>query len=164
MPQLDLATFPPQLIWLAITFVALYLVMAYAGLPRLGGIIERRRARIEGDLDKAQRMKAEAEAVIAAYEKALAEARDEGAGGAARDRQPVERRGGGAAKEARRAACRSRAPPPRSASRPPRPRRYPDCAKLAVDVARAASAKLSGREAEAAHVAEAVDAVLKERA
>src|SRR5208282_1004281 len=75
MPQLDLATFPTQLIWLAITFVALYLVMAYAGLPRLGGIIERRHARISSDLDKAQRMKAEAEAVIAAYEKALAEAR-----------------------------------------------------------------------------------------
>ena len=55
MPQLDLATFPPQLIWLAITFVALYLVMAYAGLPRMGGIIEKRRARIADDLDKAQR-------------------------------------------------------------------------------------------------------------
>src|ERR1700722_3990650 len=77
MPQLDPACFAPQLIWLAITFVALYLVMAYAGLPRLGGIIEKRRARIAADLDKAQRMKAEAEAVIAAYEKALAEAQSQ---------------------------------------------------------------------------------------
>ena len=75
MPQLDLATFPPQLIWLAITFVLLYLVMAMAGLPRVGGIIAARRQRIEGDLDKAAQMKNEAEAVIAAYDKALAEAR-----------------------------------------------------------------------------------------
>ena len=36
--------------------------------------------------------------------------------------------------------------------------------ELAVDVARAASAKLSGREADSSHVAEAVDAVLKEHA
>jgi F-type H+-transporting ATPase subunit b len=75
MPQLDLATFPPQLIWLAITFVALYLVMRAVGLPRVGAVIAARRARIDGDLEKAAQMRNEAEAVIAAYEKALAEAR-----------------------------------------------------------------------------------------
>ena len=75
MPQLDLATFPALLIWLGITFVVLYIVMASVGLPRVGGIIAARRARIDGDLDKAAQMKREAEAVIAAYDKALAEAR-----------------------------------------------------------------------------------------
>jgi F-type H+-transporting ATPase subunit b len=75
MPQLDLATFPPQLIWLAITFVALYLVMRAVGLPRVGAVIAARRARIDGDLEKAAQTRNEAEAVIAAYEKALAEAR-----------------------------------------------------------------------------------------
>jgi F-type H+-transporting ATPase subunit b len=75
MPQLDLATFPPQLIWLAITFLALYAVMSWVGLPRVGGVLAMRRARIDGDLEKAAQMKSEAEAVIAAYEKALAEAR-----------------------------------------------------------------------------------------
>jgi F-type H+-transporting ATPase subunit b len=75
MPQLDLATFPPQLIWLAITFMALYLVMRAVGLPRVGDVIAARRARIEGDLEKAGQLKNETEAVIAAYEKALAEAR-----------------------------------------------------------------------------------------
>jgi F-type H+-transporting ATPase subunit b len=75
MPQLDLATFPQQLIWLAITFVALYLVMRAVGLPRVGAVIAARRARIDGDLEKAAQMRNEAEAVIAAYEKALAEAR-----------------------------------------------------------------------------------------
>src|ERR1700761_7749111 len=75
MPQLDLATFPPQLIWLAITFIALFLVMRAVGLPRVGEVIAARRARIDGDLEKAQQLKNETEAVIAAYEKALAEAR-----------------------------------------------------------------------------------------
>src|SRR5665213_2156597 len=75
MPQFDIATFPPQIFWLAVTFLVLYLVMALVGLPRVGGIIKRRREHISDDLDKAQRMKAEAEAVIAAYERALAEAR-----------------------------------------------------------------------------------------
>jgi F-type H+-transporting ATPase subunit b len=75
MPQLDIATFAPQLIWLAITFLALYGVMTFVGLPRVGGVLAARRTKIEGDLEKASQMKSEAEAVIAAYEKALAEAR-----------------------------------------------------------------------------------------
>src|SRR6185437_17126527 len=75
MPQLDVATFPTQLIWLAISFIVLYLVMQAVGLPRLGDVIAARRARIDGDLEKAAQLKNETETVITAYEKALAEAR-----------------------------------------------------------------------------------------
>src|ERR1700751_813500 len=75
MPQLDLATFPPQLIWLPITFLPLYLARRGVGPPRAGEGIAPGRARIDGDLEKAQQLKNETEAVIAAYEKALAEAR-----------------------------------------------------------------------------------------
>jgi len=49
--------------------------MASVGLPRVGNVLAARRQRIEGDLENAAKMKSEAEAVIAAYEKALAEAR-----------------------------------------------------------------------------------------
>src|SRR5258708_30825054 len=77
MPQLDIATYLPQLFWLAVTFIALYLLMAWVGLPRVGGVLLQRRNRIEGDLEKAAQMRAEAEAAIAAYERALAEARAE---------------------------------------------------------------------------------------
>ena len=56
MPQLDFATFPPQLFWLAITFIVLYVLMAWVGLPRVGGVIAARRNRIDGDLEKAAQM------------------------------------------------------------------------------------------------------------
>jgi F-type H+-transporting ATPase subunit b len=75
MPQLDISTFLPQLVWLAITFVALYLIMQWVGLPRIGAAIDARRNRIDGDLARAGQVKAQAEDVLAAYQKGLAEAR-----------------------------------------------------------------------------------------
>src|SRR6266404_6577871 len=69
-------TFASQLVWLAITFVALYLLISRVAVPRIGGIIEERGKRIEGDFAAAQRMKDESEAALAAYEKSLAEARN----------------------------------------------------------------------------------------
>src|SRR5690349_17551888 len=75
MPQLDLATFPSQIFWLAVFFVVLYLLMAKLAIPRIEKVIDERRNRVDSDLDKAAQMKSEAEAVIAAYEKALADAR-----------------------------------------------------------------------------------------
>ncbi len=75
MPQLDLATWPPQLIWLTITFGILYLVISKFALPKIGGTIESRQNRIASDLDEAQRLKDDSEKAIAAYEAALAEAK-----------------------------------------------------------------------------------------
>jgi F-type H+-transporting ATPase subunit b len=73
-PPFDKQTFPSQLLWLTLTFVALYLLMARIALPRIGSILARRRARISGDLAEALRLKGESDAVIASYEKALADA------------------------------------------------------------------------------------------
>jgi len=75
MPQLDFSTFPEQLFWLAVTFIVLYLLMSRLALPRVGNIIAARRNQIDGDLDKASTMKSEAEAVMAEYERSLAQAR-----------------------------------------------------------------------------------------
>ena len=74
-PPFDTQTFPSQVLWLAITFVALYLLMSKIALPRIGSILEERQQRISGDLAQAQRLKDESDAAVAAYEKALAEAR-----------------------------------------------------------------------------------------
>jgi F-type H+-transporting ATPase subunit b len=75
MPQLDVTMWPPQLFWLAITFLALYYVVSRVIIPKTGGVIERRRLTVENDLGAAQRLKAETDLAVKAYEAALAEAR-----------------------------------------------------------------------------------------
>jgi F-type H+-transporting ATPase subunit b len=77
MPQLDVTTFVPQLFWLAITFAALLLLMWLVALPRVGRALDARRSRLDDDLARAAEMKAEAEAVLAAYQRTLAAARAE---------------------------------------------------------------------------------------
>lgn len=74
-PPFQKDTFASQLIWLAITFVALYLLMSRIALPRVGAILEARRQQIDGDIAQAEKLKAQSEQAIAAYEKALADAR-----------------------------------------------------------------------------------------
>jgi F-type H+-transporting ATPase subunit b len=75
MPQLDIATFLPQLFWLVVSFVVLYILMKTLGLPKVRAAIEGRRQRLDSDLGRATALKAEAEAALAAYQKALADAR-----------------------------------------------------------------------------------------
>jgi F-type H+-transporting ATPase subunit b len=75
MPQLDITTWPPQLIWLAITFFTLYFIVSRMIIPRTGGAIEKRKSTISGDLAAAQRFKDESEKAAKDREAALAEAR-----------------------------------------------------------------------------------------
>ena len=77
-PPFDQTTFASQLLWLAITFGLFYLLMSKVVIPRIGGILETRHDRIAQDLDEASRLKAEADAAIAAYETDLAAARAKG--------------------------------------------------------------------------------------
>ncbi len=76
MPQLELHDFAPQLIWLVISFVTLYFIMARVALPRIANVLEERRDRIASDLDKAEQLKRKTDEAIAAYEQSLAEARN----------------------------------------------------------------------------------------
>lgn len=75
MPQMELHDFAPQLIWLAISFIALYIIMARAALPRIATVLEERKDRIASDLDQAAKFKQQTDEAKAAYEEALVEAR-----------------------------------------------------------------------------------------
>jgi F-type H+-transporting ATPase subunit b len=75
-PPFERDTFASQLIWLAITFVALYLLMSRIALPRVGAIFEARRTQMDADLAEAGRLKGASEEALARHEKALADARN----------------------------------------------------------------------------------------
>ncbi|MGC2408659.1 MAG: ATP F0F1 synthase subunit B [Methyloceanibacter sp.] len=75
MPQLNPLDWAPQVIWLAITFSILYVLMKRVALPRIGSVIEMRAARIAKDLEAADKLRRETQEAIAAYEQALAEAK-----------------------------------------------------------------------------------------
>jgi F-type H+-transporting ATPase subunit b len=79
--------FPSQILWLALTFVLLYVLMSRVALPRIGAILADRQRRIAGDLAAAQRFKEQSEIADAAYQKALAEARARAQGIANETRQ-----------------------------------------------------------------------------
>ena len=74
-PPFDFSTYPSQILWLAITFGLFYLFLKKVIMPRLAGILDVRENRIAQDIDQANRMKADADAAVAAYEQELAEAR-----------------------------------------------------------------------------------------
>lgn len=67
--------FPSQLVWLTLSFVVLYVLLAKVMLPRVASILEARKRRIESDLAGAAQAKTASDAAIAAYEKSLADAR-----------------------------------------------------------------------------------------
>lgn len=74
-PPFNAETFASQIIWFAITFVLLYVLMSRVALPRVGAIVAARSGKIASDLAAAQKTKDETDAAIAAYEKHLADAR-----------------------------------------------------------------------------------------
>jgi F-type H+-transporting ATPase subunit b len=163
MPQFQPEFFSPQLVWLAITFILLYLLMSRVALPRIGQVLEEREHRINDNLRKAEKLKQEAEAAVAAYEKRMADARakaqtsireirEQLAVEAAERHQQLNERLAGeiASGEARIAEARAKA--------------VESVRDMAVEVAAAAAARLIGGPVSEAAVARAVDQAIKEGA
>ncbi|MDC0074480.1 F0F1 ATP synthase subunit B' [Alphaproteobacteria bacterium] len=76
MPQLDITTFIPQLFWLIITFVTLYLIMSMVILPKIADVLEQRQDRIASDIQEAERLKLDAEIALKDYESVLFKAKE----------------------------------------------------------------------------------------
>ena len=163
LPQLDPSTFAPQVIWLAISFVLLYLIVSRVALPRISQVMDEREKRIEDALAKAKALKMEADQVAAAYDKALADARVEAQEllrqtGERLAREAASRHGELGARVADEIkAGEARINTARDAA-------IANIRGLAMDVAQAAVARLSGEATDARQVAPAVDSALEERA
>ena len=163
MPQLEVSTFVPQLVWLAITFVILYLLMAGIGLPRVGGAIEARRRRVDDDLARAAQLKSEAEAVLAAYQQILANARAEAQ---AAVKETIDRMSAEAAERQRQlseALARQTADTERQIAAA-KERALSEMPAVVTEVARSVTEKVTGLAPDPAGLAAAVNHVLAERA
>ena len=77
MPQFDPSTFPAQIFWLVVSFLALYWLVTKVAVPRVGEVLDQRARVIQEDLDRATHLKAETDAAAAAYDKAMADARNQ---------------------------------------------------------------------------------------
>jgi F-type H+-transporting ATPase subunit b len=79
MPQLDFST-PltiSQVVWGAIIFIVLYIMLSRNGLPLVASVLEERAGKIAKDLDEARAAKASADAGMTEAEQATAKARAE---------------------------------------------------------------------------------------
>ena len=89
MPQLKPEVFSPQIIWLAVAFVILYLVMSKKALPQVAKALGEREDRLAADLDEAEEHRLTSIELEAAYEKTLAEAKAEAGGNLATAREEL---------------------------------------------------------------------------
>lgn len=76
MPQLDFGNplLLAQVVWLAIIFLVLYMLLSRWALPQVGAVLEHRAETIATDLDAARRAKEQADAAVAELTRATREA------------------------------------------------------------------------------------------
>jgi len=163
MPQFDPNTFAPQLVWLGITFLALYLLMSKLILPRITGILSQREDRIDGNLQRAEALKEEAAQVLAAYQKAIADARGQAQAALAKAGADI------AAETAAREATFAKKMAEQTAAaeagiRAAKTAALADVRGIAAEVAALMAGKITGMPADQGAVTQAVDGVMKERA
>ncbi|HKP23361.1 MAG TPA: F0F1 ATP synthase subunit B' [Dongiaceae bacterium] len=163
MPQFNPEFFAPQLVWLGITFLVLYLLMSKLILPRITSILNQREDRIDGNLQRAEALKEEAAQVLAAYQKAIADARAQAQAALAKAGADI------AAETAQREAAFAKKMAEQTAAaeagiRSAKAKALTDVRGIAAEVAVLMAGKITGAPVEADAVANAVDSVMKERA
>jgi F-type H+-transporting ATPase subunit b len=163
MPQLEqIDTYLSQVVWLVISFAVLYVVMWKAALPRVADVLQERQERIDDDLDRAEKLKAEAEAVLTQYQATVAEAEAQAqailrAGADAFAEQSAARHDEVTARLAAEAdAAESRIAAAREEA-------LANVRTVAGEVARAATSRLIGAEINEADAAAAVDRSMEGR-
>ena len=163
LPQLDVSTFPSQLFWLVVCFLALYWLLSRKALPRVSDILEARQQRIAADLDRAAALRSEAEEALHQYQMALAQAQARAAAQLkeAQDRLAAEASQRQAALDAELNAKLAEAERRIGAAKEAA---MAEIRNVAADAARAAVQRLSGVECAQEEVESAVARVLAEAA
>jgi F-type H+-transporting ATPase subunit b len=161
MPQLDATTFIPQLIWLAITFIALYFIMAKIVIPKIADVLQDRQERVDDDLEKAEKLRNDAAEVLEAYEKTIAEGRAEAQtilreAADRMDTQATERQAALAEKLAQKTADAE------NQIRAAKEEALGNILSVSAEAAQAAALRLSGSEVSQADAEAAVKSVLSE--
>ncbi|MDP7667241.1 MAG: F0F1 ATP synthase subunit B' [Rhodospirillales bacterium] len=162
LPQLDATKFAPQVIWLALSFAILYLLMARLALPRISRVLEERQRRIDDGLAKAESLRDEATRILETYEAAITEAQAEA--------QTIVRRASSEFAESsakRHAALAQRLGAEITEGEQriteAKERALANVLDAAIEIARAATEKLVGEAADETVVRGAVEHVLKDR-
>jgi F-type H+-transporting ATPase subunit b len=75
MPQFDPSLFPEQIFWLVVSFLMLYVLMAFVALPRVSKTQENRKSVITKEIETARAANETAKASVGVTEKSLAIAR-----------------------------------------------------------------------------------------
>jgi F-type H+-transporting ATPase subunit b len=155
MPQLDPTWWGGQIVWLALIFLVLYLVLAKVLLPKLSKTIDEREGKISGDIADARRLKQEAAAQAAAAAAELGDAR------AKAQRTAADAKAKSAAKAAERqsaeeAKLNARLATAEAEIRAARDQAMTNVSAIAVETAQAIVERLTGDKVTAAAVQAAV--------
>ncbi len=79
LPQLCADWVPNQIFWALVALVAIFVLVRFFAMPRIGSILAERKGTITSDLAAAEELKQKARDAEAAYVQALADARSEAA-------------------------------------------------------------------------------------
>ncbi len=163
MPQMVFPDYAPQLVWLVITFAVFYFLMARIALPRIAEILEQRQSRVSGDLEQAKALRDDAAKALKAYEATVAEARARAHTIAMEMREQI------AAEAERRRAAFEAELDARTGEEEARIQTALAAVRenlraVALEAARAASAKLLGAEVKDELLARSVDAEIRRSA
>jgi F-type H+-transporting ATPase subunit b len=162
LPQFDPRYFATQLFWLTVSLVAFFFILRNAALPKIEDALETRRRKVDDDLDKASAHREEAEAAMAAYEKALANAAEQAKAIHRETAQGIAE----AATVRRTALAAKLAEDAKAAEARITAAKEPALANLqdvAIEVVQEAAAKLAGLEVSAGDAKKAVTAAMKEK-
>jgi F-type H+-transporting ATPase subunit b len=163
MPQLDVSTFSSQIFWLTICFSALYYLLSRKALPRVSKMLEARQDRIAADLDQAQRLRRDAEMALAAHQEAMARAQDRAQALLAEAQSRLQAQAAARQAELDQQLARQLAEAEARITAA-RDRALAELEDAAIDVARAAAARLAGVEVSADTARRALRAVRQEAA